>query len=578
MRARASSIVIGGLAVVTVACAADTDVSTERADPIGEAPDGRPSTAPEETAPADPAGVDSIAWGTCDVFDIPDPTELGTDGWECATVESPMDPFSTGGVELDPVQLAVTRHQATGERRGTLVVNPGGPGASGLEAVWYLRSELPTDLLRAYDVVSWDPRGVGASRPSISCGPAPDLDDPLVMIECSANTGDLAAYLAAPYSAADLDQIRSALGDRTIDYLGYSYGTAIGAEYAARFPDGVGGFVLDGAIDPNAGGPDGSFADGFPFYADDGTERALLRFHELCDSTARCLPGDASSRGVVDVLRTNVDTLSTDAFEPEPSVVDGQMLDDVIDSTLYDVRDWPLLATALADAWSGGSIGGDASALAALAADDPVIGTDDQDGDGGQEPGPDSFEVANLVIYCADFADVIDDTQYCDLLSRNELRLAPVRTVDVGRPMLVVGTEFDPATPGYHAVEFAAALGDAFPVVWDGVGHTVFPGLSSCIDDLVVAHLLDGVTPSDSPTCPFVDGATSDADVADRVFTIDRSDARDALFGVLSGSGENTACVADVLSLETTRIVTHVVLGVRSADAIAAVDSARAEC
>ena len=559
------------------ACAASVDVAVERADRIGA------SLGDRDPSPAepDPVEVAAIAWDTCDGFGIPDPDGPGVDRWECATIESPMDPFSPGDPALDPVQLAVTRHPATGDRRGVLVVNPGGPGASGLDAVWSLRSELPTELLQAYDIVSWDPRGVGSSTPSISCGPNPDLDDPVVMIECAAATGDLAAHLAAPYSAADLEAIRIALGERTIDYLGYSYGTAIGAEYAARYPDGVGGFVLDGAVDPDAGGPDGEFFDGFPFYAADGTAAAIERFHELCDATERCLPGSPSSRGVLDVLRTDVATLPTDAFDPEPATVDAVTLDGVVDSALYDVRNWPLLATALGDAWQGGAAGGDASTLAALAAIDPVIVTGDEPADEPAGDGPDDFEVANLVIYCADFAHVIDDTQYCDLLSRNEQPLSPVRAVDVTRPILVIGTEHDPATPGYHAGEFASALGDAFPLTWAGVGHTVFPGISECIDDIVVAHLLDGVTPSDGPTCPFVDGVSSDAEIADVAFALDPVEARMALFEVLlatAPTGEDTACVADQLVRDTTRVVTHVVLGVQSAEAVSAVDAARAAC
>lgn len=567
------------LAVSTSACAPSVDVTVERADRNATTTAAPPVT---DAGAPDPSAVE---WTTCDDLGIPAPDEPGASGWECTVIEVPMDPFAGEAPALEPVQLAVTRHPAAGDRRGTLVVNPGGPGASGLEAVWSLYADLPPELRQAYDVVSWDPRGVGASTPSISCGPDPDLDDPVVMIECAANTGELAGHLAAPYSAADLEAIRVALGERTIDYVGYSYGTAIGAEYATRYPDGVGGFVLDGAIDPAAGGPDGEFADGFPFYAADGTAAAAERFVEICDATERCLPGSSSSRAVLDVLRAAVEVLPTDDFAAEPATVDAVTLDGVVDSALYDVRNWPLLAVALDDAWQGGSGTGDASTLAALAAVDPVIEVGDEPTGGGSE-GPDPFEVANLVIYCADFAHVIEDTQYCDLLTRNDQPLTPVRAVDVARPILVIGTEYDPATPGYHAGEFAAALGDAFPLTWDGVGHTVFPGISGCIDDIVVAHLLAGVTPSDGPICPFVDGATSDAQIADTLFTVDRVDARAALFDVLAGSSpageeladEELACVADLLSQDTTRVVTHLVLGVESADATAAVAAAVAAC
>ena len=127
---------------------------------------------------------------------------------------------------------------------------------------------MPSDVLRAYDIVSWDPRGIGSSTPAIDCGPDPDPNSDDFMQACADGTGELGAFLSAPYSSADLEAIRVALGEDRLDYLGYSYGTIIGARYAADLPERVGHFVLDGTTDPLVGGDDGVVEDGFPVLRD----------------------------------------------------------------------------------------------------------------------------------------------------------------------------------------------------------------------------------------------------------------------------------------------------------------------
>ncbi len=129
-------------------------------------PSTDPATGSPTGSPADPSiDPSTLPWGPCTTFGIPSPTLLGTTSWECSTLDVPMDPFDPAA-DLPPVTLALTRHPATGTRRGTLVMNPGGPGGSGLDAAWGLRPGMPADILRAYDIVSWDPRGIGAVDPS----------------------------------------------------------------------------------------------------------------------------------------------------------------------------------------------------------------------------------------------------------------------------------------------------------------------------------------------------------------------------------------------------------------------------
>lgn len=574
---------------VLAACAPGVDVAVEErartpiADPSGD-PSGDPAPTrptasdsdPSSPVSTDPPAVPStdsstLAWGSCATFGIPSPSLLGTTHWECSTLDVPMDPFDPGA-DLPPVTLALTRHPATGTRLGTLVMNPGGPGGSGLEAAWGIRSAMPVDILRAYDIVSWDPRGIGASTPPIDCGDDPDLESPEFMADCAQHTGELAAYLSGPYSAADLEAIRVALGEERLDYLGYSYGTIIGATFAADHPDQVGHFVLDGATDPLVGGPDGATDGGFPYYADDGVDAALDRFIELCDQSDACPMGD-DTRSALDELRATAEGLPTDDFAGEPNAVDDETFDSVIQRALTFAGDWPLLATALGDARDG-----DASALAGLAADDPTLPPADAEAE--SSPGP-SFEVANLVIYCADFAAEIEGSGFCDPLPRNEHTIEPIRPVDVERPILVIGTEFDPLTPGYHAAEFADALDDAVHVIWEGVGHTAFPASSFCIDQIVTDQFLDGPVAQDGQRCPFADGVTDDAELADDLFVHDRGIAANWVGNVLETRGENpdvATCVGREIARTDDRTISHVILDVTSDEATAALAAAHAAC
>jgi pimeloyl-ACP methyl ester carboxylesterase len=547
-------------ALVVAACAPPIDVATERSDRIE-------STAKTPDAP--PAS--ELVWSSCDVFGIPDAEFVGTNGWECATLTALMDPFDASAT--DTVNLALTRHRATGDRRGSLLINPGGPGGSGVEFAWGIRTAFPIEILRAFDIVSWDPRGVANSVPAISCGDDPDLNDEFLMEDCAEATGLLAAHLAAPYSASDMEAIRVALGESSLDYLGYSYGATLGAAYAAQYPDTVGRFVLDGATDPMIGSIDGFFENGFPYYAEDGLPGAIRRFGELCDASIRCALG-ADSASTLDGIVDTVTTLPTDNFAGSPDVVDGDVFAELIASSMSYSGDWELLATALADA-----SGGDASAAASLVSADAAISSDALD-----EPA-EPFEVANIVIYCADFRHVISDWTYCDDLPFNEQTLAPVEPVDVAIPILVIGTEFDPTTPGKHAPVFADALDDAVDVAWNGVGHTAFPAPTECINSAVVRQLLDGVSPADGLECPFLDQAgaePSDEDLADILFGHGDVEAERLLAGIFridfGLDADSARCAARRVNQLDDRTISHVVLAVTSAEGDAAIAEAFAVC
>jgi pimeloyl-ACP methyl ester carboxylesterase len=190
----------------------------------------------------------------------------------CATATAPLDWENPGDGEIE---LALVRHVATGDKIGSLLVNPGGPGGSGYDFIMdSLQYAVGEPLQERFDVVGFDPRGVGRSS-SVTCYDDAKMDDYLYGIipaergsdewvaevgasaadfgaACSAETGDLLPNVDTVSAARDLDLLRAILGDEQLNYLGYSYGTFLGATYAGLYPEKVGRLVLDGAVDPSA--------------------------------------------------------------------------------------------------------------------------------------------------------------------------------------------------------------------------------------------------------------------------------------------------------------------------------------
>lgn len=560
------------VAATVAACSPSPDVDVESADLIAGPlrPDGQAGLPDATDGPSDDdqAPTGAIAWGPCDDFGIPERTTQQTPNWECGRLTVDMDPFGVDA-SLGSVELALTRHRATGDRLGSLLINPGGPGAAGLPTAWGLRSAMPTELLRGFDIVSWDPRGVGRSMPVIDCGGA-DSFDVGYMATCVALTGELSAYLAAPYSAADMEAIRVALGEQRLDYLGFSYGSILGSEFARAHPDRVGAFVLDGVTDPLVGSTDGPFEGAFAVFADDGRDEAFDRLIELCDLTDRCLPG-RSAAVVVDLLYLSVGDLATDDFDADPARVTVEDFQRLLDQSLGFAGDWELLATALDDA-----DGGDASALASM------IAGPDGDGPGGESVS--NFADANFMIYCADLGRWSVDSTFCDGLPANERAVQPVSAVDIDVPMLVIGTEYDPLTPGKHAPDFAAAIGDASHLIWEGVGHTAFPGWTDCIDDAVAAQFVSNVRPPDGTRCSMIEDAVDDTELADDLFGYGESEAIDWLTDAIEVHERvdgDAACIASGMIVDGVvddRIVSHMVLDVTSDASTVAATAAAARC
>ncbi len=579
MTQRASWAAPIAAAILIAACTASPPVAVERADrSVGELqadserglPDvgaDRPPTPGDTDLPVVETPTSSLTWGGCARFDIPDVEDLGTPGWECTTLTAPMDPFGDTD-QNGSVELAMTRHRATGDRRGAILINPGGPGGDGLSTAWGVRGGLSADILRGFDIVAWDPRGVGESMPKIDC----DDDTPPGALEfiarCVERTGPLSGFLSAPYSAADMEAIRVALGEDQLNFLGYSYGAILGATYAATQPDRVGAFVLDGVTDPLTGGPDGPFDDGFPGLADDGFDAAIDRFADICNATDRCLFSLDAAK-VLDDLAVRVRVLPTPDFAGPPEAVDGDRFAELLDDSMTYAGDWELLATTLADADRG-----DASALAALAAGQALF---DEPGADGESQGETDFSEANYMIYCADLGPWVTSSSFCVDMPENPQPLRPVAEVDVERDILVVGTEFDPLTPGYHAPAFADALGDATHIIWEGVGHTAFPGWTTCIDDIVDAQFLRRSLPAAGTRCSFLLGVDDDETLGDQLFGHGDIESQNLLERRLADLSD-PSCLAEIINGDTDQVISHVVLDVTSDGAVAAIDEALSAC
>ena len=457
----------------------------------------------------------------------------GEEPMECATVQVPVEWDSPGADVLD---LSLARHRATGDRQGSLLLNFGGPGVSGVRTLVTVgEAVVGSRVAETYDLVAFDPRGVGRSSP-VDClsdreldawranDTAADVDDdPAAAVAesrttaarfaagCSRSAGDLLGEIGTVSAARDLDVVRDALGEERADYLGYSYGTLLGATYADLFPQRVDRFVLDGALDPES-----SYTDLVAGQAA-GIEIALRAY-----ATA-CLAGDAGdcplSGDVEQAVQQVVGVVERADDEPFPTTGrDGRAATVGIAFTgviapLYDDRQWPALSEAL---------------TRALQDDDGTALLDLADGYADREPSgryTGNLEEAFQAISCLDYpvdasleamqrsAAQIEEQaplvgplmSYGEVLCGEwpvpaERTPGPVEAAGTP-PVLVLGTTNDPATPYAWAQALADQLEAGVLVTFEGDGHTAYGRGSRCVDHSVEAWLVDGAVVADGTRC-----------------------------------------------------------------------------
>jgi len=549
MRRRRQTVAALGVAVAMLAACSSSGVRVAKSDnhppdtttPDTTTPDTSPDTSPDTTVEVGPVSIDPVEWNDC--ADYPAP-------WQCGRIDVPLDYRDAAGEQLSIAMIRLPAAEPS-KRIGSLLLNPGGPGGSGIDLAYAEAESYPQSMIDSFDMVGFDPRGVGQSS-AVRCVPAfdPGRDS---FDDCVDDNRDVLPFLGTVNVARDMDAIRQALGDDQISYLGYSYGTALGAVYADMFPDRVRAMVLDGSVDPDAG-LSNTAEGGSDFYAEQDFDGTIATFEDLCDATSLC-PAGPNTEDLLRRVRKKINGLPTDRF-PAGSRLTRSDLDDIVTAAMYSSFLWPVLAVALEDADNG-----DASTLAALNSfllyGYPPDVSAEYD-----------LEFANIAIRCADFSNRDNGSFECESFPDSADDLPVITPIDAAAPIVVVGTRGDPATPGYYSPLMADALGDAVAIEWEGAGHTATLS-SRCITDIVAEYLVDVVVPEDGTTCSFVTGVTSLTETADVVFTEpERATTVRNISDLLVAQGEDetfAVCVATQLAVRADRrLVIDELLGIDS--------------
>lgn len=491
--------------------------------PLPDVPAPAAGGIPDPQGPADPAAHATLSpWEECD------------GDFACATLTVPRRWSDVDGETLD---LAVVRRPADGEPIGSLVLNPGGPGASGVDFVeGFVGGGLPDGLDESFDIVGWDPRGVARSE-GIDCttdeqwlelepDPTPDdqADIDALRAEatedaeaCTRDEGDLLEVVGTRATARDLDALRGALGDAELTYVGYSYGTTIGMEYLRLYPGRVRAMVLDGVAVPGADPTTDALAQAAGF------ERTLDAYLADCPGRTDCPLGDDPKADLLDlVARLEAAplpadyTLQADGAAPRDGELGAGELYIAIASSLYARESWPTLDQGLGEA-----LGPDPSGRTLLALRDEYLG---RQADGTWDDDADS----RGAIRCADqearsaqpegdtslvgpWTDLLPfwgawfavGTPGCWGLPDAVEPLAPLAEGDLAGapPVVVIGTTNDPATPYEQSEEAARIIEGSVLVTFVGDQHTAYRSQSACIDGPVTRYLITGGAPPEGLRC-----------------------------------------------------------------------------
>jgi pimeloyl-ACP methyl ester carboxylesterase len=484
--------------------------------------EGLVSGSPSPIASFIPSGT--IDWQSCPVTD---PVTGGNPELLCATIAVPRDYLTPDGPTIDlAVALLPAADQAN--KVGPLLLNFGGPGSSGINILAESgRGVVPAEIGNRFDLVSWDPRGVNRSAP-VECLSNSEMDDwsatpgipnqptatdwvaalndaQWFADKCKAGTGELLAYIGTTASARDMESIRVGLGVPKLDYLGFSYGTALGAVYATLFPASTGHLILDGAVDM---APTDESE-----YGEQGVsiQAALNRLFAWCDADTACPFGAGNSRAAFDVLMNNLDDRPIE-------LEDGRRLNSVIAwtgviMTLYNRDYWDYAVQGLA-----GARDGDGYLLTLLAdayndrADDGTYKSNIMEAFRAISciDSPTTPSIARYKAIYEKFASKAPDFAAGQASGGLLCGVWPYKSADPlpaivngagAAPILVVGTTGDPATPYAWSQRMADLLESGHLLTFVGEGHTGVGGKSACIDDAAITFLVSGTLPPEGTRC-----------------------------------------------------------------------------
>lgn len=457
-------------------------------------------------------------WGKCERAEY--------QGAECATIEVPLKWNDPEGATLS---LLLTRVPATGDdKKGSLLLNPGGPGGSGAEHVAaYGSMTISSTVRKQYDLIGFDPRGVKDSD-GVQCLDDAETDEMLstdipdteegkkkakewadkLAKACKAKSSDRIQYVDTYSAARDMDVIRSAVESEKLDYLGFSYGTYLGATYAEMYPERTGHLILDGAMDPALTTNEivaGQAA---------GFEQAIKDFVTWCQNERGSCPLTGSVDEGIQQLR---DFMTNAGKDPIPTA-SGRKLNETLASTailtaLYSNETWEYVALGIESAKANNS----ADVLLMLA---DLANEREEDG---------SFKsnstFANVAVNCLDHIGVTDEKwlkaegerlakkypTFGPSLGSEEDGCAnwpakPVRYPEEihakgSSTIVVIGTTHDPATPYAWAESLNKQLDNSVLLTWEGFGHTAYGRSGGCIEEMVDAYLLEDKVPDDGAKC-----------------------------------------------------------------------------
>jgi pimeloyl-ACP methyl ester carboxylesterase len=475
---------------------------------------GRPDPAIAAAAPAALRGFYSqqVNWTPCE------------SDFQCAKIKVPLDYSKPDG---ESIEIAAIKLPTGSTKKGSLLVNPGGPGGSGYDFVKGAAATNISDKVRAnYDIVGFDPRGVKRSAP-VTCLTDPErdaygakiyalnsdaglaaalADNKVIADKCIEKTGPLLGHVDTVSAAKDMDILRAAVNDTKLNYLGYSYGTFLGSTYASLFPDNVGRMVLDGALDPSITYEELTSGQAKAF------EKALRAYVQRCQQESGCPLSGSVDEGIQQIRDVIAAVEANPLKARDGRIVSASMVVTGIIVPLYNDDNWPILTQALDQILKG-----DPTQLQRLAdfnADREPNGTYSSNSTF-------AFNAINCLDHpmATDTAAMRADEQrlrqdsptlgYYFAYGGSNCKDWPYESVRTPAPveyngsadLVVVGTTGDPATPVEWASSLRKQLGKASLLTWKGEGHTAYGRSNDCISNAVDSYLVDGKTPVDNTVC-----------------------------------------------------------------------------